>query len=115
MHCSYTQGRAKRRIDEEQEGSAAKRLKRTEEWGKAHALEERKVKALETIAFGLDRLTSVLERVEEEMKICGDLATLRAFKETEFPIGEWDRRERFTDFVINESKKWVEDKLRGKM
>ena len=60
-------------------------------------------------------MTLVLERVEEETKICGDLATLRVFKEAEFPIGEWDRRERFADFVINESEKWVEDKLRGKM
>ena len=93
---------------------AAKRPKRTEERGEAHALEERKVKVLESIAFGLDWLTSVLERVEEETKICGDLAALQAFKEAEFPIGEWDRQEWFTDFVINESEKWVEDKLRGK-
>ena len=43
-----------------------------------------------------------------------DLATLRAFKEARFPIGEWDRRERFAKLVINESEKWVQDKLEGK-
>ena len=55
-----------------------------------------------------------MERVEQETRTCGDLATLHAFKEADFPNIEWDRRERFTDFVINESEKWVQDKLEGK-
>ena len=101
-------------MDREQGGSVPKRPR----WGKGPSrelgLEERKVQALEAIAFGLDRMTSVMERVEEEVRICGDLATLRAFKEARFPIGEWDRRERFAKLVINESEKWVQDKLEGK-
>ena len=97
-----------------QGGSVPKRPRRTEERGETNALEERKVKALESITFGLDRLTSVMERVEQETRTCGDLAALHAFKEADFPNIEWDRWERFTDFVINESEKWVQDKLEGK-
>ena len=77
-------------------------------------IEERKALALEAIAVGLDRMTSVMDRLEEETRTCGDLAALCAFKEADFPIGEWDQQERFADYVISESKKWVEDKLRGK-
>lgn len=77
-------------------------------------MEERKVQALEAIVVGLDRLTSVMERVEDGIQTCGDLAALRAFKEAQFPLGKWDWRERFSDFVINASENWVQDKLEGK-
>ena len=90
-----------------------KRPRRGEDAPRDPGLEERKLCALEAIALGLDRVSSVLERVEEETRVCGDLAALRAFKEAEIPIGEWDRRERFAEYVIKESEKWVEDKLRG--
>ena len=62
----------------------------------------------------MDRMTSVLERVEDEVRLCGDLAALHALKEANFPIGEWDRRERFADFMVNASERWVQDKLEGK-
>ena len=101
-------------MDGEQGGSVPKRLRRTKEWGETNALEERKVKALETIAFGLDRLTSVMEWVEEEVRAQVDLGALCTFKEARFPLGEWDWGERFTDWVINESENWVQDKLEGK-
>lgn len=55
-----------------------------------------------------------MERVEEEARILGDLSALRAFKEVSFPLGEWDHRERFAEFVINQSDGWVQDKLEGK-
>ena len=48
------------------------------------------------------------------MRVCGDLATLQAFKEADLPIGEWDWRECFAEYVIKESEKWIKDKLRGK-
>ena len=114
VRCSHTQGRVKRRADGEQGGSVPKRLRRTEETGGSNALEERKVKALESIAFGLDRLTSVVERVEEEVRAQVDLEALRAFNEARFPLREWDRHERFADWIINASENWVQDKLEGK-
>ena len=77
-------------------------------------MEERKVQALEAIAFGLDWLTSVMERLEEETQTSVDLAALCTFNESEFPLREWDRHEHFADYVINESEKWVQDKLEGK-
>ena len=81
-------------------------------------MEERKVKALESIAFGLDRLTSVVERVEEEVQAQVDQEALRAFKEARFPLGEWDRRERFADWIMNASEigsriSWREGMWRG--
>ena len=114
VRCSLACGRAKRRLEEELGGSALKRLKRGEDARRDPSLEERKVQALKAIAFGLDRVTSVLERVEEEARILGDLSALRAFKEVSFPLGEWDQRERFAEFVINQSDRWVQDKLEGK-
>ena len=101
-------------MDGEQGGLVPKRPRRTEEWGETNALEECKVKALKTIAFGLDQLTSVMEQVEEEVQAQVDLGALRAFKEARFPLGEWDWCERFADWVINESENWVQDKLEGK-
>ena len=77
-------------------------------------MEERKVKALESIAFGLDRLTSVIERVEEEVRARVDQEALHAFKEARFLLGEWDRRERFADWIMNASENWVQDKLEGR-
>ena len=56
----------------------------------------------------------MVERLEDETRTSVDLAALRAFKESAFPLGEWDRRERFADYLINESEKWVQDKLEGK-
>ena len=91
-----------------------KRPRRGEDSLRDPDLEEKKVRALEAIALGLDRVSSVLERVEEETRVRGDLAALQAFKEVDLPIDEWDRRECFTEYVIKESKKWIEDKLRGK-
>ena len=55
-----------------------------------------------------------MERVEEEVRAQVDLGALYAFKEARFPLREWDRRERFADWVINESENWVQDKLEGK-
>ena len=77
-------------------------------------MEERKVKALESIAFGLDRLTSVVERVEEEVRARVDQEALRTFKEARFPLGEWDRCERFAVWIMNASENWVQDKLEGR-
>ena len=101
-------------MDGDQGGSAPKKLRRGEEPSCNVGLEERKVQALEAIAFGMDRMTSVLEWVEDEVRLCGDLAALRAFKEAEFPIGEWNRRERFAEFMVNASEGWIQDKLEGK-
>ena len=64
--------------------------------------------------LGLDRLTSAMERLEDETWTGVDLAALRTFKESVFPLREWDQREHFADYLINESEKWVQDKLEGK-
>ena len=102
MRCSQTQGQAKRRMDGEQGGPAPKKPRRGEEPSRDPGLEECKVQVLEAITFGLDRMTLVLERVEDEVWLCGDLAALHAFKEARFPISEWDRWERFANFIVKE-------------
>ena len=91
VRCSHTQGHVKRRLEDEQGGLVTKRPRTTEGPSRRQWLEECKVQALEAIVIGLDRLTSVMERVEEETRLCGDLAALQAFKEAKFPIGDvWE-------------------------
>ena len=59
-------------------------------------------------------MTSVVEWVEEEVRARVDQEALRTFKEARFPLGEWDRRERFADWIMNASENWVQDKLEGR-
>ena len=114
VKCSLAVGCTKRRLEGEPGGSVPKRPRRDAEPSHGSGTEERKVQALEAIALGLDRLTLAMERLEDETRTGMDLAALHAFKESAFPLGEWDRRECFADYLINESEKWVQDKLEGK-
>ena len=52
--------------------------------------------------------------MEEEVRARVDQEALRAFKEARFPLSEWDRHERFADWIMNASENWVQDKLEGR-
>ena len=68
MRCSQTQGRTKRKIDEDQGGSATKKPKRADDRTEGPGLEERKVRALERIAAQLERVGDRLERMGGEAR-----------------------------------------------